>query len=161
MNSQFTLPNFPDSTFEMKYSTWFGTQSLYKDDQLVERSTEIGKPFLIPDSNGKIVKAYPKSAFPAIIPVLEINDIKYSIVERLPWYQMAFALLPFLLAFIGGGALGAVLAGVIGAVASLLNLLILRSDQFGKIKYLYVINVTLIAYASYFFYEAMIKKWIN
>ncbi|MEJ5144443.1 hypothetical protein [Sphingobacterium sp. MYb388] len=161
MNSQFTLPNFPDSTFEIEVLFWTGKQILYKDEVLVERSVEIGKPFLIPDSNGKIVKAYPKSAFPDIIPVLEINDVKYSIVERLPWYQMAFALLPFLLAFIGGGALGAVLAGVIGAVASLLNIVILRNDQFGKIKYLYVINVTLIAYASYFFYEAMIKEWIS
>lgn len=161
MKHQFTLPNFPDSTFEIEVSFWTGKQILYKNEVLVEQSVEIGQPFLIPDSNGKIVKAYPKSAFPDIIPVLEINDIKYSIVERLRWYQMAFALLPFLLVFIGSGALGAVLAGVIGAVASLLNIVILRNDQFGKIKYLYVINVTLIAHASYFFCEAMIKEWIN
>ena len=157
MKHQFTLPSFPDSNFEIEVSFWTGKQILFKDEVLVERSVEIGKPFLIPNDNGGIVKAYPKAKFPDIIPVLEINDLKYNIVEKLKWYQAVLAVMPFSLAFIGGGALG----GGIGAVASLLNLQILRNEKLGKIRYLYVVNVTLIAYASYFFCEAMIKEWIN
>lgn len=157
MKHQFTLPNFPNVNFEMEISFWTGKSKLFKDEMQVERSIELGKPFLIPDSNGKIVKAYPKPTFPDIIPVLEIDDHKYHIVEKLAWYQAVLAVLPFSLAFIGGGALG----GAIGAVASLLNLQILRNEKLGKIKYLYVVNVTLIAYATYFFLALMIKELMN
>lgn len=157
MKHQFTLPSFPDSNFEIEVSFWTGKQILYKDEVLVERSVEIGKPFLIPNDNGGIVKAYPKATFPDIIPVLEINDLKYNIVEKLKWYQAVLAVMPFSLAFIGGGALG----GGIGAVASLFNLQILRNEKLGKIRYLYVVNVTIATYAVYFFLALMIKEAIS
>lgn len=84
MNSQFTLPNFPDSNFEMEISFWTGKQILHKDKVLLERSTERGKPFLIPNHNGDILKAYPKATFPEIVPALEIDNIKYNVIEKLP-----------------------------------------------------------------------------
>ncbi|MEN5231870.1 hypothetical protein [Sphingobacterium faecium] len=157
MKHQFTLPDFPDSNFQIEVSFWTGKQTLYKDEVLVERSSEKGKPFLVPDHNGDIVKAYPKATFPDIIPVLEINNLKYNIVEKLKWYQAVLAVMPFTLAFIGGGALG----GGIGAVAALLNLQVLRNEKLGKISYLYVVNITIAAYAAYFFLALMIREAIN
>lgn len=157
MKHQFTLPDFPDSNFQIEVSFWTGKQTLYKDEVLVERSSEKGKPFLVPDHNGDIVKAYPKATFPDIIPVLEINNLKYNIVEKLKWYQAVLAVMPFTLAFIGGGALG----GGIGAVAALLNLQVLRNEKLGKIRYLYVVNITIAAYAAYFFLALMIREAIN
>ncbi|MDH5826679.1 hypothetical protein ACFX5U_10440 [Sphingobacterium sp. SG20118] len=145
MKYQFTLPAFPNSKFEMDISFWTGKSKLFKDETQVERSTEKGKPFLISDPNGDFVKAYPKPSFLDIVPTLQIDDIKYSIVERLPWYLMIFALLPFLLVFTGGG-----LGGGIGAVASLFNLQILRDNNAGNIKYLKVIGVTCAAFSVYF-----------
>lgn len=96
MRYQFTLPNFHNTYFEMKISTWLGKQILCKDDILVEQSTEKRKPFLTSDTNGNTLKVYPKTAIPEIVPDLEINNKKYTTVEKLPWYQMVFALLPLL-----------------------------------------------------------------
>ncbi|MEJ5145371.1 hypothetical protein [Sphingobacterium sp. MYb388] len=157
MNHQFTLPDFPDSNFEIEVSFWTGKQTLYKDEVLVERSSEKGKPFLIPDNNGDIVKAFPKSAFPDIIPVLQINNLKYNIVEKLKWYQAVLAVMPFSIVFIGGGALG----GGIGAVAFMLNLQLLRNDDNGNLKYLKAIGVIIAAFAIYFLLSAVIWGWIN
>jgi len=152
MKYQFTLPDFPDSNFEIEVSFWTGKQTLYKDEVLVERSSEKGKPFLIPDNNGDIVKAFPKSAFPDIIPVLQINNLKYNIVEKLKWYQAVLAVMPFSIVFIGGGALG----GGIGAVAFMLNLQLLRSEDNGNLKYLKAIGVTIAAFAIYFLISKVI-----
>ncbi|MGJ1321058.1 hypothetical protein ACR780_00055 [Sphingobacterium faecium] len=157
MKHQFTLPAFPDSNFQIEVSFWTGKQRLYKDEVLVERSTEKGKPFLIPDHNGDIVKAYPKATFPDIIPVLEINDLKHHIVEKLKWYQAVLAVMPFSIVFIGGGALG----GGIGAVAFMLNLQLLRNEDNGNLKYLKAIGVIIAAFAIYFLISTVIWGWIN
>ncbi|NJI74047.1 hypothetical protein HCX49_12620 [Sphingobacterium kitahiroshimense] len=157
MKHQFTLPDFPDSNFEIEVSFWTGKQTLYKDEVFVERSSEKGKPFLIPDNNGDIVKAFPKSSFPDIIPVLQINNLKYNIVEKLKWYQAVLAVMPFSIVFIGGGALG----GGIGAVAFMLNLQLLRNDDNGNLKYLKAIGVIIAAFAIYFLLSAVIWGWIN
>lgn len=142
MNSQFTLPYFPDSTFEMKYSTWFGIQSLYKDDQPLERSTEKGRPFLIPTETGELLKAYPKAGFPNIVQALEINNIEHNIVEKLKWYDFAIALLPFCVVSIFNGT--AIIIGI--ALATFLaNLDILRISTTKKNKYLKVIGLTVLA----------------
>ncbi|MEJ5145372.1 hypothetical protein [Sphingobacterium sp. MYb388] len=155
MNSQFTLPNFPDSTFEMKYSTWFGVQSLYKDDQLVERSTEKGKPFLIPSKTGEILKAYPKAGFPNIIQALEINNIQHNIVEKLKWYDFAIALLPLCLVFIFNGT--GIIIGI-ALAAFLTNLDIIRNSNTKKNKYLKVIGVT-VAVAAFYFLAVQLLEW--
>lgn len=156
MKHKFTIPNLPDSNFEIEVSFWTGKQTLYKDNEPVQQSTEKGKPFLIPDNNGGIVKAYPKASFPEIVPALEIDNIKYNVIEKLPWHQSALSLLPMLLVFTGGG-----IGGGIGAVASLYNMQLLRDNRPGIGKYLKVIGVTCAAAALYFALAIVIKKWIG
>lgn len=157
MKHQFTLPDFPNANFEIEVSFWTGKQTLYKDNSPVERSAEKGKPFLIPDNSGDIVKAYPKATFPDILPVLEINKLKYNIVEKLKWYEAVLAVMPFSIVFIGGGALG----GGIGAIAFILNLQLLRNEDNANIKYLKAICVTMAAFAIYFLVSTVIWGWIN
>lgn len=147
MKYQFTLPNFQKSIFEMKYSTWFGEQSLYKDDVPLERSKEKGKPFLIPTKSGEILKAYPKKDFPSIVQALEIDQIQHNIVEKLRWYDFAIALLPFCLVFIFNGK--SILIAI-ALVAFLNNLDILRTNSTQKNKYLKVIGQTAVIAALYF-----------
>lgn len=145
MKYQFTLPNFPDSTFEMKYSTWFSEQTLYKDDLPLERSIEKGKPFLIPTDTGEILKAYPKAGIPAIVRALEIDNIQHWIVAKLKWYDIAIALLPFCLVFIGSS-----LSIAIACATFIINLELLRVNNLGNIKYLKVIGMTVFALAVYY-----------
>ncbi|MEN5087067.1 hypothetical protein ABE426_11400 [Sphingobacterium faecium] len=147
MNSQFKLPNFPDSNFEIKYSTWFGEQTLYMDDLPLERSNEKGKPFLIPSHTGEIVKAYPKPGFPNIVKALVIDSIQYRIAERLKWYDFAIALLPFCFVFIFKG--NSISIGIAVAV-SISNLEILRNNNTRNMKYLKVIGLTVFAAAVYY-----------
>jgi len=66
MKYQFTLPEFPNSNFEMQTSFWTGKSKLFNDEIPVQQSTEKGKPFLIPNSEGQFINAYPKAAFPDI-----------------------------------------------------------------------------------------------
>jgi len=144
MRQEFTLPQFPSSTFEIETSIWTGKSKLWKDGELFERSSDLGKPFLIFSESGELYKIYPKPSFPDLIPSLEINGIKYTIVEKLPWHQYALALLPMILIFIGGG-----LGGAIGAVSSIYNLQVFRKEDSDIIKYLKVIAVSILAYIAY------------
>src|SRR5690606_3747690 len=144
MRQEFTLPQFPSSTFEIETSIWTGKSKLWKDGELYERSSDQGKPFLIPTESGELYRIYPKSSFPDLIPSLEINGIKHTIVEKLPWPQYALALLPMILIFIGGG-----LGGAIGAVSTIYNLQIFRTKDSDIIKYLNVVAVSILAYIAY------------
>ena len=144
MKHSFTLPYFPHSNFEIETSLWTGKSKIWKDGELFERSSDQGKPFLIPSESGEVFKIYPKSSFPDLIPDLEVNGIKHAIVERLAWYQYAVALLPMILIFIGGG-----LGGGIGAVSSIYNLQTFRTADSNVIKYVKVIAVSVLAYIVY------------
>ncbi|HLS95017.1 MAG TPA: hypothetical protein VK017_05610 [Sphingobacterium sp.] len=105
MNYQFTLPDFPDSTFEMQTSVWTGRSKLFQGGILVSRANESGRPFLITAASGDTVKAYPKPRYMDVVPVLEIDGIQYDVVEKLTWYQYVICCVPLLLIFFGG-ALG-------------------------------------------------------
>ncbi|PRD57140.1 hypothetical protein [Sphingobacterium gobiense] len=146
MKHQFTLPHFQSSTFEIETSIWTGRPTLFKDGIAISRSDEKGKPFLIPDDSGEIVRAYPKPRYTDIAPALEIDGIRYDTVDKLAWHQYTLCLIPLLLLFIGGG-----IGGIIGGVASAFNLQTIRATKSVTTNYLKVIGITLLAFALYFF----------
>ena len=156
MRQEFSLPEFPSSTFEIETSMWTGKSKIWKDGELCERSSEKGKPFIILSESGELYRVYPKSSFPDVVPSLEINGIKHNIVEKLPWYQYALALLPMILIFIGGG-----LGGAIGAVSSMYNLQIFRTTDTSTTKYLKVAAVSILAYMLYLGAAYLIFALIN
>lgn len=145
MNYQFTLPDFPDSTFEMQTSMWTGRSKLFQDGILVSRANESGRPFLITAASGDTVKAYPKPRYMDVVPVLEIDGIQYDVVEKLTWFQYVICCVPLLLIFFGGA-----LGGGLGAVASSINLQIIRTGGSATGNYLKVLGITLAAFAFYF-----------
>lgn len=144
MKYTFTLPHYPNSTFELETSIWTGKSKLWKDGELFERSSDKGKPFIIISESGEVHRIYPKPDLPDLIPTLEINGVKHRIVQRLPWYQYVLALSPILMLFIGG-ALGA----IAGLLTSLYNLQIFRTEGSDILKYLKVIAVSILAYIAY------------
>jgi len=156
MRQEFTLPQFPSSSFEIETSIWTGKSKLWKDGELFERSSDQGKPFLIFSESGELYRIYPKPSFPDLIPSLEINGIKHTIVEKLPWHQYALALLPMILIFIGGG-----LGGAIGAVSSIYNIQIFRTEGSDILKYLKVIGITIFAYFSFLIISQLFVLLIN
>lgn len=144
MRNSFTLPHFPDSTLEIETSIWTGRSTLWKDGVELERSSESGKPFLAPTESGELYKMYPKPSFGELTPPLEIDGIKYSTAEKLPWYQYALSATPMLLVFLGGG-----LGGGIGALGTIMNLKTFSSDESATIKYLKVIGISILSYMLY------------
>lgn len=156
MKYKFQLPDFPNSNFEIKTSIWTGKSILFKDNVQVGQSNETGKPFLIPNETGSLVMAFPKKAFPDFVPTLEINGIKYHIVEKLKWYQVALGGFPILLLFIGGA-----LGGAIGALGTIINFTIFRQVGSDALKYLKVLGVIIASFTLYFILAITITEFIK
>lgn len=158
MRNSFTLPHFPDAILEIETSIWTGQTKLFKDDVELERSTEKGKPFLVESDAGETIKIYPKVTFTELTPQLEIDGIKYSTQEKLPWYQNVLALLPMmLLIIIGGGGLG----GGIGAIGWVLNFKTFKGDEPATIKYLKVIGISILSYVFYMLLAYLLVKMME
>lgn len=155
MKYQFTLANYPASTFELDSSVWTGKSFLYMDGKLLRQSTEKGKPFLIP-SNAGIVKAFPKPSFPDFAPTIVIDGTKHLIVEKLAWYQFALGALPILLLFLGGA-----IGGALGLVATIFNFQIFRSDTNISTKYAKVIVINIAAYVVFLVLANLVMKQLN
>ncbi|WP_146898193.1 hypothetical protein [Adhaeribacter aerolatus] len=119
------------------------------DDVLLEQANEKGKPFLIPTSEGEYIRAFPKSSYPDLVPVLEIKGKQIQIVEKLKWYQYAIGGIPILLLFIGGA-----IGGGIGAVGAITNFRIFRQEGSAVSKYLKVVGIIIGTYLLYFIVTA-------
>jgi hypothetical protein len=143
MKYQFRLPTIQNSIFELHASIWSGKYTLLKDGIPVERSTEKGRPFLIPDNAGREVRAYPKRTSD-FAPALEINGERFRVVRLLKWYQYAIGALPLGLLFIGGA-----MGGVVGVVGTMLSYEILRQDGSAAIKYLKLAGIVIGSFVLY------------
>ena len=156
MKHVFELPDFPQSSFVIESSFWTGKSIIYQDGVQVEQSKEKGKPFLLKSSDGQILKAYAQNKLPEMVPELEINGIKYEIIEKLEWYQYAIGGLPILLVFVGG-AIGA----LIGIFASINNFKIFRSEGTTLSKYVKVTGIVVLAYLAYLVLAGIISSLVN
>ncbi|MEO6303023.1 MAG: hypothetical protein ABIP51_07605 [Bacteroidia bacterium] len=145
MKQHFQLPDFPNSNFEIETSIWTGKSKLLKDNVLIEQSSERGKPFLIPNKNGELIKAFPKPSLPDFAPTLEINGTKHQIVEKLKWFQYVLGGLPIILLFVGGA-----IGGAIGALGVMLSYNAFRQEGTETSKYLKVIGFVLGSFVLYF-----------
>jgi|SRR5690606_2224755 len=158
MKHQFTLPIFPGSAFEIEFSLWKGITKLFKDGESISRAKEKGKPFLIPDHSGEIMKAYIKPKYMDIIPAFQIDGIQYDLAEQLRWYEYAICLAPLILMILGGGG---GLGGALGGLASGLSVQTMRSKSTAGVKYLKVIGITVLTFALYLFVTRIILVWLN
>lgn len=156
MKHEFQLPDFPNSNFEIETSIWTGKSKLLKDNVQVEQSKEKGRPFLITNGTGELIKAFPKNSFPDFAPTIEINGIKNRIVKELKWYQYTLGALPILLLFIGGA-----LGGILGTFSMITNFNIFRQEHSELSKYLKVFGIVIATYAIYFAIVIIIWPLIN
>ncbi len=157
MKHPFALPHFPDAFLEIETSIWTGRTKLFKDGIELERSSEKGKPFFVESDAGEAIKIYPKATFTELTPLLEIDGIKYSTQEKLPWYQNVLALLPMMLLIIVGGGLG----GGIGAAGWILNLKTLKGNEPATTKYLKVIGISILSYVLYMLVAYLLAKMME
>jgi len=156
MKHNFQLPDFPNSHFAIETSIWNGRAKLFMNDSPVEQSNEIGKPFLIPTTEGGFIKAFARQSITGFfVPALEINGKQNHIVEKLKWFQYAIGGLPLLLLF-GGGAVG----GAIGAIGSVTIFSIFIKEGAQIPKYLKAIGVVATSFILYFLFVTFVWKLI-
>ena len=121
------------------------------DEQPLDRSSEKGKPFLIPAETGEPVKAYYSQPLPDFAPTLEINGSKMVLGEQLAWYDFLLGAIPVLLLFVG-----VAIGGGVGAGAMLLNFNILRQHGSRLLKYLKVLGVIAISGLLYLLFAGIV-----
>lgn len=139
-NFEFTLSDFPNDNFEFENILFSSKATLKQNGIAVERSTEKGKPFLIKNNNGEIVKGFIKMNFPDFsAPVLSINGQKNHMTFKLKWYEYLIGGFPLIL-ILGGGIIMGLIVG--GAVYS--NYSFFRSNDPTSTKYLKVIGVNVV-----------------
>jgi len=155
MKYNFQLQEFPNSNFEIDTSIWTGRSQLFKDNVRIQQSDEKGKPFLIPDMNGNLVMAFPKTSFPDPVPNLTIGGKKIQIVEKLKWFEYLIGGLPILLLL--GGALG----GAIGALGSIINFRIFRQEGITAIKYLKIFGIIFSCFLIYLLIAGYLNNFFN
>ena len=144
MKHEFQLSAFPNSNFEIEKSVLTGKLKLQKDNIQVEQSKEKGKPFLVPDETGEVIKVFPKISLPDFVPALEIDGKIIHIFEKLKWFQYLLGGIPILLLF-WGGALG----GAIGALGAITSFQMFRKEGTETTKYLKVIGIVLASFILY------------
>lgn len=144
MKLSFLLADFPNAAFEIQTSVWTGKTRLFMNQQQLTVSKEKGNPFLIPIENKEFVKAYPIRSFPDAIPALKINNVQHDILEKLKWYEIAVCASPMCLILIGGA-----IGGIMGALATNLNLAIFRNENNITLKYVKAIGIAVAAALVY------------
>lgn len=144
MKQKFELTDFPNCKFEITTSIFTGKSKLYMNDVELKKSSEKGKPFVIPKADGTTAFAFPKQSFPDFAPKLEINGEIYRTASQLKWYEYTIGGLPILLV-VSGGLIG----GILGFVASIKNFNILREEKNTTIKYGKVLGILLLSFITY------------
>lgn len=155
MKYNFTLPDFPNVSFEIESSIWTGKSKLTQNGVIVEQSKEKGKPFLIKTAEGLLIKAFPKNTADFSL-TLEINGKKYRVAEKLKWYEYTIGALPILLLFVGG-----MIGGAIGGGCMVINFSIFREDGTILSKYTKVIGITGLCYGVYFLVSTFLLGMFN
>ncbi len=145
MKNNFKLPHFPDSSFELDTNALTGKSKLFQDGNVVVRSTERGKPFLLKTTDDNILKAFPKNGLPDLVPTLEINGKKYAVVQKLQWYEYTIGAFPIFLLFIGGA-----IGGFIGFLGVFFNYNIFRGTDKLVLKYIKVFGITFLSYLIFY-----------
>jgi hypothetical protein len=151
MKYDFKLANFPNSNFDIKVSMLTGKYILRKDGIEIERSKEERKPFLIPNINGGVLKAYPIQKFPDLVPnILEIDGIKYNIISRLKLYQYIIGGIPFVLIIVGG-----LIGGVIGYLGTMISYDLFRQKGSETVNVIKVVGIVIVTAMLWFVIAAI------
>lgn len=104
--------------------------------------------YTVQNDAGEMVTVKLKRIFPEPIPRVTLDGAAISIGRKLAWYSYAWAAMPIALLFTGGafGVAGNLLGGLIGVMATHLNLRILRKEEIAILRYWATLLVTLAAY---------------
>ncbi len=140
------IPGFEHETIELESSGFFSPAKLYIDGKKAEAGKKKNE-LLLRKSNGSTTSVFIQSAFFDTVPRLLVNGKVIKVVSPLIWYQYIFSGLPLFLIFVGG-----VVGAVLGMVAFILNIRIMRANLNTPLKYLSILGIVI---ATFFTYVAL------
>jgi hypothetical protein len=146
---KFTLDELGESEIEIQRSFWTGRTQVFVDGNEV-RKQKPGGYYEIELSNGSIKKLKIKGSSFDGIPKVFLEDKEIVLARKLLWYEYLFAGFPFVLVFFGGA-----IGGLFGALATLYNFRIIRSNMSLLIKMLSIIASTIIAGLFYIIFATI------
>ncbi|MDF2840586.1 MAG: hypothetical protein K0Q99_1358 [Clostridia bacterium] len=148
MTFKFVLDELGDSEIEIQRSFWTGRTLVFVDGNEVRKQKQ-GGYYEIESHNHEIKKLKIKGASFDGIPKIFFEDKEIVLARKLLWYEYLLAGFPLVLA-LTGGAMG----GLFGALATLYNFRIIRSNMSLLFKILSIVATTIIAGLFYVIFAA-------
>jgi hypothetical protein len=129
MNYPIEIVGFEGQTLEVKFSTFAGPQLLI-NGQPAPEGPKRGQMILRRTASTEVIATWKSQSFGLDVPRLVVAGEEIKVVDPLKWYELVWSGWPVVLIF-GGGILG----GLIGPIAFVINLRILRSARSTPIKF--------------------------
>jgi hypothetical protein len=146
---KFTLDELEKSEIEIQRSLWTGRTLVFVDGDKVSKQKK-GGYYEIKSEDGSIKKLKIKGAGFDGIPKVFIEDKEVVLARKLLWYEYLIAGFPLVLVFTGGA-----IGGLFGALATVYNLRIIRSNMSLLLKALSIIATTIIAGVLYLIFATV------
>jgi hypothetical protein len=146
---KFTLDELGESEIELQRSFLTGRTQVFVDGKEVRKQKPHGY-YGIELGNGCIKKLKIKGASFDGIPRVFLEDKEIVLARKLLLYEYLIAGFPFVLVFFGGA-----IGGLFGALATLYNFRIIRSNMSLMIKMLSIIASTIIAGLFYLIFATI------
>lgn len=148
---ELNIPGFEAQKISVQIANGFGTSRLFVNDQLAPPTKKRGQ-FALRNDAGAEATAYFKGGFPDPVPALVVGDQTIRLAEALAWYQWVWAGFPLVLLFLGGA-----IGGFLGAIGTIINAKILRSERHTAIKYILSGFVSVALISCWIFLVLLIK----
>lgn len=137
--SQVQLPGFEGRTIEVKSKNALGGFVVTVDGQPAPAATRKNY-FLLNRNDGQTIEVGVKTSYPDPAPILIVDDQEIRTARALTPLEWGWAGFPILLLFVGGA-----LGGMLGGIAAVTNINLLRSDKPAPLRFVLAAMVSLTA----------------
>lgn len=137
------IPGFERDKIELESAGFFSPVKLYINDALAGTGRKRNE-LILRKRNGENTSVFIQSAFFDTVPLLLVNGKKIHIVPPLAWHQYIYSGLPLFLIFVGG-----VVGAVLGMVAFIINIRIMRGNLKIPLKYGSILGVNIVTFFVY------------
>jgi hypothetical protein len=156
MEWTFTLPSDPTARCRLTKEFWLGRSSLLVRGQPARRSEEKGRPFLVKRADGGQSKVFVKVAPFDYVPKVIADDQLILLARPLSPFEHAVSALPIILVFLGGA-----IGGFTGALGTMANYRVIRTEASPVFKAVGIIAVTALSFLTYTVLAALFHQAIG
>lgn len=154
MKFVFDLPEYQNIHVEVEFSFWTNKPTLQVNGSTIPSTPGDSRAFSVPLPNGKNLSLEFRGFTLDYQPRIVVNGKKLiSIAPNLKWYQWLFASIPVVLILIGGA-----IGGICAFIGVNYNFRMLRGDEDGFVKMLYVLIINLLTLFGYSIVSALFRK---